>query len=219
MSWRVAVWVVVLLHVCAGQEEEGYPYEEYADDTVDEGEAPDDSDWVDDTDYEAMTDDVRPDTCTTRTAGWQPAPITSRNYPEYYPHNEYCTNTIYAEPGQRIYLQIVDFATESCCDRMEVRDGSHSSARMLGQFKGSNYSRNIVSSGNSMYILFRSDGSVSNRGFSAYYSISNGSEPDNSWGHDNSTWRHDEWNQWRSGSSGITGCYLIVAAIAAYFLY
>ena len=76
--------------------------------------------------------------------------------------------------NQRIKLQIQDFALEShgSCDFdvVEVYDGSSTSAPKLASLCGTGYNgHEIQSSGNQMLIKFKSDGSVTAKGFSITY--------------------------------------------------
>ena len=74
---------------------------------------------------------------------------------------------------------ILNFQTESCCDSLTIYDGSSTSASQITKLSGNKGSFSISSSGNNLYLKWRSDGSVTAKGFSAiaYYKILNPSEP------------------------------------------
>ena len=61
------------------------------------------------------------------------------------------------------------FATEHCCDRVYVYDGGSSSSKLLGDFSGNSLPSNLSSSSNQLFVVFNSDGSDTDRGFSAKY--------------------------------------------------
>ncbi|XP_023785057.1 deleted in malignant brain tumors 1 protein-like [Cyanistes caeruleus] len=97
----------------------------------------------------------------------------SPGYPNSYPHNSYCVWHIrLRDPARRIQLQFTDVELEgnSCSyDAIEVYDGGSTQSWRLGLVCRDNNSV-FNSSGNQLTVLFRSDGSVSRRGFHAYYS-------------------------------------------------
>ena len=71
------------------------------------------------------------------------------------------------------------FQTESCCDSLTIYDGSSTSASQITKLSGNKGSFSISSTGKNLYLKWRSDGSVTAKGFSAiaYYKILNPSEP------------------------------------------
>ncbi|XP_076821753.1 CUB and sushi domain-containing protein 1-like isoform X4 [Clavelina lepadiformis] len=97
----------------------------------------------------------------------QPVMMQSPNYPDNYPDGQRCQWTLDAPFGMRVVLNISYLRLESCCDYLELFDGSDSRPiAKLGQ-------RNIIesklfrSSTNLMTVLFYSDNSVNYRGFLA----------------------------------------------------
>ncbi|XP_015240682.1 PREDICTED: deleted in malignant brain tumors 1 protein-like [Cyprinodon variegatus] len=91
----------------------------------------------------------------------------SPNYPNNY--QNYLDCTWYIRPGRQfIRLQISDLDTECCCDWVYVYDGSSTSSRNVLQLCSTNY---VVyhSTGRYLTVRFRTDGSVTNRGFQASY--------------------------------------------------
>jgi len=192
------MWLVVLLHVCTCAA--------YYTGTVPPDEI-----------YSAP-----PDSCDAiRNAGTIPAQITSPGYPDNYPDSTDCGTLIYAEVGQQIYLEFANFTTESCCDYVNVYDGRNQTAPSLGPSSGrfagslgnqiSRSTTRMISSGNAMYITFHSDSSVTQQGYSAYYRISDGSEI--------LDYEREHYEEYASGSAARAGSALIVATIAAYYLY
>jgi len=75
---------------------------------------------------------------------------------------------------QVITLEFLSFHTEQCCDIVYVYDGSNSSAALVGRFSGHNVPGDIVSD-SSLFIYFRSDGSMTTNGFKIRYTISDNS--------------------------------------------
>ncbi|KAL2302730.1 hypothetical protein Nmel_010177 [Mimus melanotis] len=99
--------------------------------------------------------------------------IQSPGYPSSYPDNSYCVWRIrLRDPARRIELQFTDVELEgsSCTyDAIEVFDGGSPQAWRLGLVCRDDH-RVFNSSGNQLTVLFRSDGSVTRRGFHAFYS-------------------------------------------------
>uniref|UniRef100_A0A3B4B0I2 CUB domain-containing protein n=1 Tax=Periophthalmus magnuspinnatus TaxID=409849 RepID=A0A3B4B0I2_9GOBI len=102
--------------------------------------------------------------------------ITSPNYPNLYPHSRLCHWEVVAMPGRRVTLTINDLRLEgsgtSCLyDYVEVLNGLAADAPRLQRFCGTvPAGTQVESSGNTMTVVFRTDASVSNGGFSASYS-------------------------------------------------
>ncbi|KAI0218535.1 Exoskeleton protein RP43 [Lamellibrachia satsuma] len=92
-----------------------------------------------------------------------------------YQNNENCWWKIQAPSGKRVRLRFDSFYLEShsSCryDSVKIYDGTSASARMLGVYCGSNLPADIVSTGNSLYVKFRSDSSVTKAGFRIRYSV------------------------------------------------
>ncbi|KAF4791170.1 deleted in malignant brain tumors 1 protein [Turdus rufiventris] len=99
--------------------------------------------------------------------------IQSPGYPSSYPNNAHCVWRIrLRDPARRIELQFTDVELEgnSCSyDAIEVYDGGSPEAWRLGLVCRNDH-RVFTSSGNQLTILFRTDGSVTSRGFHAFYS-------------------------------------------------
>ncbi|XP_064287588.1 deleted in malignant brain tumors 1 protein-like [Passer domesticus] len=99
--------------------------------------------------------------------------IQSPRYPNPYPDNSYCVWRIrLRDPARRIQLQFTDVELEgsSCSfDAIEVFDGGSPQSARLGLVCRSDH-RVFNSSGSQLTVVFRSDSSVTRRGFHAYYS-------------------------------------------------
>ena len=100
--------------------------------------------------------------------------ITSPNYPAEYSHNSDCNWNVQVPEGSRIELRFDTFSLESHSncqyDSLQVFDGSSSRSRSLvttssSKLCGSNRPQNIVSSGNTIHLIFTSDVSVGSSGF------------------------------------------------------
>ena len=72
---------------------------------------------------------------------------------------------------QIIQLEFLDFYTEECCDKVEVYDGSSSSATLVGTFSGYNSPGDIFFD-SPLFIRFHTDVSMTMGGFNITYSIS-----------------------------------------------
>ncbi|XP_053408750.1 cubilin-like isoform X2 [Mercenaria mercenaria] len=102
--------------------------------------------------------------------------FTSPNYPNNYPHNVDCVWLITAPAHERIQIDFIeDFGIErhSRCnfDFIEMRDGGTVNSLSLGKFCGYSKPSTVVSTGNVMYVRFRTDSSVPRIGFKAQYKI------------------------------------------------
>ena len=98
--------------------------------------------------------------------------VTSPNYPNKYGSGTNCYWNIQSDFGTRIALQFTAFNVEahSTCsyDWVQVYDGSSSSATALSsKLCSSTLPVVILSSQNSMYLIFRTDGSGEYNGFRA----------------------------------------------------
>ncbi|PNF23973.1 hypothetical protein B7P43_G09286 [Cryptotermes secundus] len=107
------------------------------------------------------------------------AVLKSPFYPNSYPTNRICIYEIELLPGQAVELCFQDFEVEDTSsppclyDYLEIRDGHNENATLLGQYCGGRDqfpSPCITSQYNFLWLKFKTDGSVSNRGFYANYS-------------------------------------------------
>ncbi|XP_069504454.1 cubilin [Ambystoma mexicanum] len=100
--------------------------------------------------------------------------ITSPNYPNLYPHNRVCEWRITVPVGRRVTFAVNDMRIqdEQNCDHDYVavinglRPNSPSLQRMCGYVSPGTQ---VKSSGNTMKVIFATDGAVSSGGFSATY--------------------------------------------------
>lgn len=98
----------------------------------------------------------------------------SPSYPSVYPSNMVCTWKITAASGKRLKLSFNSFSLESgvCStnDYLEVRDGSSSTSVRKGTYCGT-YAPTITSSGQYLWVRFRSDSQFGYGGFEARYTV------------------------------------------------
>ncbi|KAH3728731.1 dorsal-ventral patterning tolloid-like protein 1 [Dreissena polymorpha] len=95
--------------------------------------------------------------------------ITSPNYPGYYEHNTSCEWVIRAQEGKRIKLDFTSFKTENNYDCLEIFNGPSSSSPSIGKFCGSATPSGFRSQSNNVYFVFKTDYSITYRGFSLTY--------------------------------------------------
>lgn len=105
-----------------------------------------------------------------------PGYITSPNYPQNYPQNIDCIWVITVPNGEAVQIDFEDQfyiePTASCgYDYLELRDGSTSSSDLISRLCGSTQPSTQHSTGSSMLLRFRTDMSVTHKGFKAKYSI------------------------------------------------
>lgn len=98
----------------------------------------------------------------------------SPNYPDYYPARKDCVWHLTTTPGHRIRISFQTFELEphqECSyDHLDFYDGPSPESPSLGRFCGSKLPHLIISSGNQLYMTFRSDASVQRSGFWATHS-------------------------------------------------
>lgn len=109
--------------------------------------------------------------------GDTPGYITSPGYPQNYPQNIDCVWVISVPNGEAVQLDFEEEfyiePTSSCqFDYLEVRDGSSVSAELLSRLCGNTLPSTQRSTGSFMTLRFRTDTSVTHKGFKARYSIS-----------------------------------------------
>ncbi|MBN3300558.1 bone morphogenetic protein 1a [Amia ocellicauda] len=99
--------------------------------------------------------------------------ITSPGWPREYPPNKNCIWQLVAPTQYRITLQFDVFETEGndVCkyDYVEVRSGLSADSKLHGKFCGSEKPEVITSQYNNMRIEFKSDNTVSKKGFKAHF--------------------------------------------------
>ncbi|XP_048237900.1 cubilin-like isoform X1 [Haliotis rufescens] len=104
--------------------------------------------------------------------------IQSPNYPQPYTHNAQCAWLITVNTGDTITLTFnsFDLETASSCqwDKVEVRDGVDQTASLLGRYCGNDSPAPVRSTGNTMYVYFKSDSSIRGGGFQASWTVACG---------------------------------------------
>ncbi|CAG5867410.1 unnamed protein product [Menidia menidia] len=99
--------------------------------------------------------------------------LISPGWPKEYPHNKNCVWQLVAPIQYRITLVFDGFETEGndVCkyDYVEVRSGLSSDSKLHGRFCGAEKPDVITSLHNNMRIEFKSDNTVSKRGFKAHF--------------------------------------------------
>ncbi|MCJ8728547.1 hypothetical protein PDJAM_G00005700 [Pangasius djambal] len=107
--------------------------------------------------------------------GDPPGYITSPNYPSDYPQNSDCVWIIMVPNGESVQLDFDDFYIEpntGCLyDYLEVRDGVSSNADLIAKLCGNTKPSTQHSTASAMYLRFRTDHSITHKGFKAKYSI------------------------------------------------
>lgn len=104
--------------------------------------------------------------------------IMSPGYPEHYPPSRDCEWILHAHQGHQVMLHVLDFDMEAGTncnfDFLEIRNGGDQLAPLVGKFCGRNNSRTapmkeIISHSNQIYLRFRTDTSMTGRGFHLLY--------------------------------------------------
>lgn len=103
--------------------------------------------------------------------------ITSPSYPNSYPLNAECVWILNTSPGNKITLVFSEFDVESnenCdLDYLEIREGS-GIGKLISVFCGKDIAE--ITTSNTLWIKFKSDGSGTAKGFKAEYNIIGGNE-------------------------------------------
>lgn len=98
--------------------------------------------------------------------------IATPNHPNFYPHSARCSWLIRADLGFIIRLTFTVFAIEDhrTCnfDYVEVRDTNYA---LIGKYCGTRLPPALTSTGNQMFIAFKSDRRRAQEGFAAAYSF------------------------------------------------
>ena len=103
--------------------------------------------------------------------------IKSPNYPNYYPSYAKCHYLInITDPNKRILIEFLQFSLEvhsSCAyDSVKIYDGTNTNAPIIGRVKGYCGNRKpsaMMSSGNTLLMVFVSDGGTQSSGFFIAY--------------------------------------------------
>ncbi|KAI4529740.1 hypothetical protein MG293_020418, partial [Ovis ammon polii] len=109
-----------------------------------------------------------PPTCIAACGGNLTGPagvILSPNYPQPYPPGKECDWRVRVNPDFVIALIFKSFNMEPSYDFLHIYEGEDSNSPLIGSFQGSQAPERIESSGNSLFLAFRSDASVGLSGF------------------------------------------------------
>lgn len=98
------------------------------------------------------------------------------SYPSSGNYNPYPDNVdqgvlIMPTNADQVTLTFTEMDLESCCDYVQVFDGTSTGGTLLGTFTGNSIPSSITSGG-AMYLYFHTDGSIGYGGWSAYYQCS-----------------------------------------------
>ncbi|CAI5452377.1 unnamed protein product [Caenorhabditis angaria] len=103
--------------------------------------------------------------------------VTTPSFPYNYPNNISCSYLLLAPAAHTIILQFVAFNTEDGYDIVWIYDGSNNSFPLIGKYSGNKIPPIINSSGNALYLYFRSDLVNNFQGFSGIYNSVSGVQP------------------------------------------
>nr|XP_055205502.1 CUB and sushi domain-containing protein 1 isoform X1 [Gorilla gorilla gorilla] len=109
-----------------------------------------------------------PPTCIAACGGNLTGPagvILSPNYPQPYPPGKECDWRVKVNPDFVIALIFKSFNMEPSYDFLHIYEGEDSNSPLIGSYQGSQAPERIESSGNSLFLAFRSDASVGLSGF------------------------------------------------------
>ena len=114
-------------------------------------------------------------TSCTDTSNEREQTINSPNFPSNYGYSQHCTWTIEAPVGRVVSLDTFYYDIAYCvncnCDALRIYDGESASSNEIAELCGTNSKSGIVSTGNSLFLDFKSDGYWTNGGFIIYYSL------------------------------------------------
>ena len=102
--------------------------------------------------------------------------IYSPNYPSAYGHNKHCTWKITAPQGRQLTLNAFEYkieAHEKCSyDYLNIYDGPNSRSNRINQFCGISRTAGVIeSTGNVLFLQFKSDGGTHLTGFTIKFSL------------------------------------------------
>uniref|UniRef100_A0A669CRE9 CUB and Sushi multiple domains 1 n=1 Tax=Oreochromis niloticus TaxID=8128 RepID=A0A669CRE9_ORENI len=113
-----------------------------------------------------------PPTCVATCGGNVSGPsgvILSPNYPQPYPPGKECDWRIRVNPDFVIALIFKSFNMEPSYDFLHIYEGEDSNGPLLASLQGNQAPERIESSGNSLFLAFRSDASLGMSGFAIEY--------------------------------------------------
>ena len=88
--------------------------------------------------------------------------LVSKNFPNSYPNNLNTEDNITVSRGS-IVINFTKFDTESCCDKLTVRDGD--GTILLNPHSGATMPDPIQSNTNKVFVTFKTDGSSTRSGW------------------------------------------------------
>lgn len=112
-----------------------------------------------------------PDYCGTASLTEPTGTISDGSGPKYYLNNTLCTWSIQPSNASGLALSFTSFHTEPVKDFVEVYDMNNSA--LLGKFSGDQLPPTVTSPSGKMYILFKTNGTVTSSGWSANYTVTN----------------------------------------------
>ncbi|XP_035256647.1 CUB and sushi domain-containing protein 1a isoform X1 [Anguilla anguilla] len=110
--------------------------------------------------------------CEAPCGGYLTAPtgvLLSPGWPGYYKDSLNCEWVIEARKEHAIKISFDRFQTEVNYDTLEIRDGPVSSSPLIGEYHGTQAPHFLISTSNTMYLLFTTDNSRSSVGFQIRY--------------------------------------------------
>ncbi|KAI0222014.1 Cubilin, partial [Lamellibrachia satsuma] len=91
-----------------------------------------------------------------------------------YNNDETCRWRVQVEVGKRVQLHFIRFDIEgyssSCYDKVKIYDGNSTAAPLISSLCGGSLPEDIITSGNTVFVYFDSDGSITKTGFRIQYS-------------------------------------------------
>uniref|UniRef100_A0A1I7U565 Deleted in malignant brain tumors 1 protein-like n=1 Tax=Caenorhabditis tropicalis TaxID=1561998 RepID=A0A1I7U565_9PELO len=98
-----------------------------------------------------------------------PGFITSPNFPANYDNNLHCVYQLATLGSYSIILRFRTLVTEPSYDTIAVYDGDSIDSPSLGTYSGTRTPFSLISTGNTMTVVFRTDGSGVLQGFNARF--------------------------------------------------
>ena len=97
--------------------------------------------------------------------------INSPNFPYTYNPNTECGWNITGPSGRQLNLTFKSFELEANNDILTIHDGYSKDSQIIKTFSGTTLPEDVVSTGNSFFLEFKSDGKNNRPGFDLHYLI------------------------------------------------
>ena len=97
--------------------------------------------------------------------------IHSPNFPYTYNPNTECGWAITGPSGRQLNLTFKNFALEENKDILKIHDGHSKDSPIIKTLSGTTLPEDVVSTGNSFFVEFKSDGQNNRPGFDLHYLI------------------------------------------------